>query len=67
MNYDNKAFKYLNAVTQMLITIFLSAMGGLYLDKYLKTTPVFILILTIAGFVCGFILLYKKVMQIDKQ
>ena len=41
--------KYTSAAFQMAAVIVLGAFGGKYLDKYLETSPVFTLILTVVS------------------
>ncbi len=47
----------------MVISIVLGLFGGMYLDRYLGTEPIFTLVLIFCGILAGFRIMYKTYMR----
>ena len=52
---------YLDLGMRFLISILIGLFGGYYLDKGLRTTPLFLLVGVVVGSVAGFLMIYRSV------
>jgi len=57
-----KGYKYLAAGLRFAGGIVLFLLGGLMLDRWLHTTPLFLLVGTVLGAVLGFLSVYRELM-----
>ena len=56
---QNSALKYSGLVFQMLAIIAIGVFGGIKLDEYLKTDPIFTIILSLVSIICGIYIVIK--------
>ncbi len=66
MKPDTKAYLYFGAVMQMLLSIIGSGVAGYFLEKWLKAKGLAMIFMILAGVVVGLIMLYRKIVSIDK-
>lgn len=59
----NSYARYSGMAFQMLVIILLSVFGGLKLDQYLHTRPVFTIILTVAGVIVSIYYALKDLLK----
>lgn len=65
---DLKAYSIVSSFgLQMIITIGIGMFAGYYLDKYLNTTPLFIIIFVFLGVGAGFRNLYVMMVKLEKE
>lgn len=60
---SNSYMRYAALGTELMVLLFLGVWGGLKLDEWLKTKPLFLIALPLIGLVVAFYQLYKSLMQ----
>ena len=58
---------YASSGIQFAVTVLLFLAGGWWLDDYLATTPLFLLLGTLIGAAGGFYKLYRTLMDLDER
>ncbi len=67
INSANNALRYTSIATEMLVIIFIGVFGGIKLDEWLNTSPVFSIILSLIGVFSGIYLAIKDFVRINEK
>ncbi len=67
INSANKALRYTSIATEMLVIIFIGVFGGIKMDFWLNTSPLFSIIFSLTGVFAGIYLAIKDFIRINEK